>query len=288
VAAKPIEGCREVLEGIAIVGVGLIGGSVGLAARSRKLAKRVIGIGRSAEKLAEAVRLGAIDEVSLELSAVADCDLIVVCTPVGRIANDIRSCAANAKAGTLIIDAGSTKADLASEFEIGLDEIGFVGCHPLAGSHKNGVSAARADLFENRLTIVTPLALTLPVYTDRAKEFWRSLGSRVVEMDPVEHDKILAMTSHLPHLLAAAMAISTPKEWLAYSAGGWRDQTRIAAGEPDNWTQIFLANREMLLKSLNIAQQNIAALRAAIESNDSTALRKLLAQGKEHRDALGD
>jgi prephenate dehydrogenase len=277
-----------VLEGIAIVGVGLIGGSVGLAARSRKLAKRVIGIGRSAEKLAEAVRLGAIDEFSCDFSAVANCDLIVVCTPVGRIAKDIRSCAANAKAGTLIVDAGSTKAEFAWEFESSEWGVEFVGCHPLAGSQKSGVSAARANLFENRLTIITPLTLTLPDSIERAKAFWKSLGSRVVEMDPVEHDKILAMTSHLPHLLAVAMAISTPKEWLEFTAGGWRDQTRIAAGEPDNWTQIFLANREMLRKSLSTAEQNIAALRAAIESNDADALKKLLTKGKEHRDALGD
>lgn len=277
------------LEGIAIVGIGLIGGSVGLAARSRKLAKKVVGIGRSPEKLAEAVRLGAIDQFSLQLTAVAECELVVVCTPVGRIARDVRSCARFAKPGTLFIDAGSTKGDLVWGFDIDpLDGSDFVGCHPLAGSQKSGVTAARDDLFENRLTIVTPLALTNPEAVEKAKAFWKSLGSRVIEMDPVEHDQILAMTSHLPHLLASAMAMTTPQDWLSYSAGGWRDQTRIAAGEPENWTQIFLANREMLLNSLSLVERNISAFRAAIEAKDATALLQLLLKGKEHRDALGD
>lgn len=277
------------LEGIAIVGVGLIGGSVGLAARKRNLAKRVIGIGRSAEKLAEATRLGAINDFSVEFSALQDCKLIVVCTPVGRIVHDIQACALQAKPGTLIIDAGSTKARLVAELENRLPEgVDFVGCHPMAGSQRSGVTAARADLFENRLTIITPGRDSRRAALERAGDFWRSLGCRLLELDPELHDEVLATTSHLPHLLAAAMAMSTPKEWLNCTAGGWRDQTRIAAGEPDNWTQIFLANREMLLKSLDTAEQNIAALRATIERNDAAALRQLLIKGKEHRDALGD
>jgi prephenate dehydrogenase len=278
-----------VLEGIAIVGLGLIGGSVGLAARKRELAKKVIGIGRSSEKLAEAMRLGAIDQFSLDSSAIAECDLVVVCTPVGRIAQDVRCGSRAAKPGTLFIDAGSTKGLLCREFdEEPLDDCDFVGCHPLAGSQKSGVAAARDDLFENRLTIITPLALTNRKAVEGAKAFWSALGSRVVEMDPLEHDQILAMTSHLPHLLASAMAMTTPQDWLPYSAGGWRDHTRIAAGEPENWTQIFLANREMLLHSLSLVERNVSEFRAAIEAQDGAALLQLLRKGKEHRDALGD
>lgn len=274
------------LDGIAIVGVGLIGGSVGLAARQRKLAKKIVGVGRSPEKLAEAVKLGAIDQSSSDFEAAKACEVIVVCTPVGRIASDVRAAAKAAKQGALLVDAGSTKAVLCAD--LANDVVNFVGCHPLAGSQKSGVTAARADLFENRLTIITPTATTSPDLVKQARSFWESLGSRVIEMTPDQHDQILATTSHLPHLLASAMAMTTPKEWLSFTAGGWRDQTRIAAGEPGNWTQIFLANREMLLKSLSIAQQNIEELRAAIESRDANALEKLLIKGKEHRDALGD
>ena len=277
------------LKGIAIVGIGLIGGSVGLAARSRKLSNKVIGIGRSREKLAHARQLGAIDEFSLDFACVADCEVIVICTPVGRIAEDIRACANCASPGALIVDAGSTKAELVGSFEsVPLEGPVFVGCHPLAGSQKSGVIAARADLFENRLTIITPSSKTSTHYVEKAKAFWRSLGSKVVEMDSLEHDHVLAMTSHLPHLLASAMAMSTPKQWLEFTAGGWRDHTRIAAGEPDNWTQIFLANREMLLKSLSVAEKNITDLRTAIQTRDAKALEQLLIKGKEHRDALGD
>lgn len=280
---------REVLKGIAIVGVGLIGGSVGLAARSKSLAKRVVGIGRSHDKLVEAVKLGAVDEFATDLSAVVDCDLVVVCTPVGRIVEDVCTCGKYLRPGALIVDAGSTKGALVEQLSRApLENADFVGCHPLAGSQKSGATAARADLFENRLTIVTPLPDTPATAVKRAFAFWQSLGSRVVEMDPVEHDRILAMTSHLPHLLASAMAMSTPKEWLDFTAGGWRDQTRIAAGEPHNWTQIFLANRTMLLESLTAVQQNITALRQAIEAHDAVATEKLLIKGKEHRDALGN
>ncbi len=277
------------LKGIAIVGIGLIGGSVGLAARSRKLATRVIGIGRSPEKLAKAVQLGAIDEYSLDFAGVADCELIVVCTPVGQIESDVRMAAAKAKPGTLIVDAGSTKAHLSNALESGLPAgIQFVGCHPIAGSQRSGVEAAKADLYENRLTVITPTASAGHEAVQRATQFWRSLGSVTLEVDPALHDEILATTSHLPHLLASAMAMTTPKEWLEFTGGGWRDQTRIAAGEPGNWTQIFLANRDMLLKALANAEQNIGALRTAIESNNASALHQLLIKGKEHRDALGD
>jgi prephenate dehydrogenase len=278
-----------VLEGIAIVGIGLIGGSVGLAARSRKLAKRVVGIGRSAARLVDAVSLGAIDEFALDLAGVEGCDLIVVCTPVGQIASDVLSAAKIAKPGALLVDAGSTKAKLVAEIENSLPKtVEFVGCHPIAGSQRSGAHAARADLFENRLTIVTPTGSTSTGALKRASDFWKALGSRVVEMSPDHHDEVLATTSHLPHLLASAMAMTTPKEWLEFIGGGWRDQTRIAAGEPGNWMQIFLANREMLLRSLHGAEQNIAAFRAALESNDHSALQTLLIKGKEHRDALGD
>lgn len=277
------------LEGIAIVGLGLLGGSVGLAVRRKGLARRVYGIGRSAERLEQAVACGAIDDFALDFSPASRCELVVVCTPVGRIVRDVRAAAEAAKPGTLIVDVGSTKANLAAELSEGLPQgVEFVGCHPIAGSQRSGVESASAELFEKRVTVITPVASTTPDGLARAHAFWRSLGSRTIELDPQRHDRILATTSHAPHLVAAAMAMATPQDWLPFCGGGWRDLTRIAAGSPDNWAQIFLANRAGLLEAIADVEQRIAALRDAIETNQQAALETLLQQGKDHRDALGD
>lgn len=269
---------------IAIVGVGLIGGSIGLAARKRKLAGEVIGIGRDAARLDEAVRLGAITAATTQLEqGPKGADLVIVCTPVESIVEHVRQVAAVADRGTLITDAGSTKAEIVRE----LDGVSpFIGSHPLAGNEKGGVQHASADLFEGRTVIVTPTQKSSASQLQNLKNFWQSLGAKVVEMSAENHDRVVAVTSHLPHLLASAIASATPAEYVTLTAGGWQDTTRIAAGDPALWRQIMLANRDNLLAALGQFDRQLAALRQAIEAGDEANLERLLTEAKRIRDAV--
>jgi prephenate dehydrogenase len=274
---------------VAIVGVGMIGGSIGLALRERKLAKRIIGIGRRAATLQRAIEVGAITDGSLNLEeAVAEADVIVVATPVAQLAEQIRRCAEFAPLKALITDAGSTKAVLVRELDEALPaKTRFVGSHPLAGSEKTGPESALPDLFAGRLVIVTPTRRTRPDTVRDAAAFWTALGADVITMKPEAHDEALAEVSHLPHLLAAVIAQSTPKAHLPIAASGWRDTTRIAAGDAQLWTEILLDNRPNVLKSLARFEKTLAGVRAALERGDSAALQRLLAAAKRNRDAVG-
>lgn len=278
------------IQTLTIVGVGLIGGSIGLAAKRRGLVGHVIGIGRQQASLERACSVGAIDEGNLDLvEGVRRADLVVFCTPVDRIAAQILEGALGCTPGTLITDAGSTKNAIVQNVEGRLPEgVDFVGSHPLAGSEKRGPEHARADLFEGRLTIVTPTPRTNPEALERTVDFWRSLGSSVKVMSPEEHDRGLALTSHLPHLLASALAGILPEELYELTATGFRDTTRVAAGDPSIWTGIFTQNRTAVLDVLRRLTIQLAQFREALEQGDAAAMDSLLAQGKQVRDALGN
>jgi prephenate dehydrogenase len=281
---------------VAIVGVGLIGGSIGLALRKRRLVGEVIGIGRSESGLAKAKKLGAIDQFTTELAAgVADADVVIVCTPVDTIAEFVRQVSAACPATALITDAGSTKEAIVSAIE--RQQSGrtggphFVGSHPLAGDHRTGVDFARADLLDGRKVIVTPTGASNSSAVERIAEFWRNVGAEVVEMSPAEHDAGLAATSHLPHVVAFALAAATPQHLLPLAASGWRDTTRIAGGDPNLWRPIFTSNREQILAALERFEQSIGELRDALSAGDDRRLLEILEQAgkiKSKRDALGD
>ncbi|HXD87933.1 MAG TPA: prephenate dehydrogenase/arogenate dehydrogenase family protein [Urbifossiella sp.] len=275
-------------EQITIVGVGLIGGSIGLAAKARGIARCVVGAGRDPAKLAKAERLGAIDRGTPRLEeAVENADLVAVCTPVDLIASTILRAAPHCKPGTLFTDGGSTKATIVKDVTSqALERIAFVPAHPIAGSEKNGVEYARADLFEDRLTILTPIASGDPALESVAA-FWKALGSRIAIMSPADHDKALASTSHLPHAVASAVAGITPRDWLPLSAGGFRDVTRIAAGDPHLWTPIFLENREAVLAALDRFTHRLDEFQQLVDSGNAAGLARWLADGKQVRDALG-
>ncbi len=272
-----------------IVGVGLIGGSIGLAAKHRGLARHVIGAGRRQATLDRARELGAIDETCLDYgAAVQRADFVVFCTPVDCIVEQVVNAAATCKSGVLLTDAGSTKATIVAGIEGRLPGgVEFIGSHPLAGSEKRGPEFAEAELFQDRLTIVTPTARTPPAAVERISAFWQALGSRVRIMAPEEHDQALAVTSHLPHLLAAALAGMLPPELHGLTATGFRDTTRIAAGDPALWTAIFEHNRESLLAALDSVGGRLERFREAIQQRDVVALTELLTQAKQVRDALG-
>jgi prephenate dehydrogenase len=276
-------------ERVTIAGVGLIGGSVGLAARSRRVARIVVGTGRDAGNLAKAQQLGAIDHGTTDLAdAVREADLIVVCTPVDCIASTILRAAPHCKRGAIFTDGGSTKGNIIREVGNSLlAGVSFVPAHPLAGSEKNGVENARADLFDNRITILTPVASAAPEAVERIATFWRVLGSSIVTMTPEAHDLALAATSHLPHVVAAAVAGITPPNLLKLSAGGFRDVTRIAGGDPHLWTAIVQANRDAVLAALDRFTTRLDDFRRLLESGDGAGLKQWLAEAKQVRDALG-
>lgn len=275
---------------LTIVGVGLIGGSIGLAAKQRGVARRVRGLGRRQASLERALSVGAIDEAHFDsAAALGGADLVVVCTPVDQIAEQVIRFARHCKPDAVLTDAGSTKVRIVEQIDNQLSPSGpsFVGSHPLAGSEKRGPEFADANLFDNRCTVVTPTTHTHPAALAKTIDFWRSLGSRVRVMPPVDHDRALAMTSHLPHLVAAALAGTLPPELHDLTAGGMRDTTRIAAGDPGLWTAIFRHNQTPLLNALGRLEGRIAEFRQALVDADGAAIERLLRQAKEVRDALG-
>lgn len=272
---------------IAIIGVGLIGGSIGLAVRERGLAGEIVGIGRRKVSLDKALACQAIDQAATDLpTAVKTADLVIVATPVDRIVDAVREAAA-AEPAALLTDAGSAKASICHELTA---ELGgrFVGSHPLAGDHRSGPEYARSDLFEGRTVIVTPSDQTPEVLVASISQFWRQLGAQVKTMPPDQHDQALAATSHLPHLTAAALAAATPSAWLDLAATGWADATRIAAGDPALWAQIFAANRGGLLAALDRFDEQLGALREAVDAENWQFVEQLLINAKRIRDALGD
>lgn len=279
------------MNSVAIVGVGLIGGSIGLAARRAGI-KRVVGIGRNRDRLEEALRLDAITEIlclSDDLSAgLAEVELIVVCTPVGLIVDQIRELAPHARPGTLFTDGGSTKRSIAEALDGPLaGNCRFVGSHPLAGSEKTGVDHAQADLFEGRVAMITPTTNSRAEDVQRLAGFWEALGARVVQIAPDEHDLAMAATSHMPHAVAVALAAFLPDEFAGLTGTGFSDTSRLAAGDPDMWLQIFLDNRQHVGNSIRNFIEELQQLAELIEDADATELEKYLTRAKKKRDALG-
>ncbi len=281
-------------EQAAIVGVGLIGGSIGLALRRAGVARRIIGVGRSAANLQRAIACGAIDQLVLESAGeLPEVDLVIVCTPVDHVAKHVAWWANSAANGALVTDAGSTKARIVSEVDAQLHEHNprqarFIGSHPLAGSEKAGVEYARENLFDSRVVVITPTDRTPPSAIVEAQELWKSLGAGVIPMTPAAHDQAVAATSHLPHVVATALAAVTPPDLLKLAAGGWLDTTRVAAGDVSLWQQILLENREPVLAALAKIEEELHLWRRALEQRDAAAIEALLQQGKTIRDAVGN
>jgi len=270
---------------VTVVGVGLIGGSVGLALRSRSLARRVVGVGRSESSLAEARRLGVIDDYSTDLAGgLQGAEVAVVCTPVDRVADFARRAAAVGPAGLLVTDAASTKRTIVEDVE--RDDRGraaFVGAHPIAGWERQGAAHADGRLFDGRVCVLTPTERTPDDRLRRARVFWSSIGCRLVETSPEGHDRALAMTSHLPHAVSAALARTVPAESLPLAAGAYRDGTRVAGADAALWTAIFLENRRPLLDALDAFAAEVASFREALERSDADALRSWWDDGRARR-----
>lgn len=277
------------LETLAIVGVGLIGGSIGLAVRRRGVANRIIGVDQDPETLRLASSAGLIDEGMQDLAAAAArANLLVFCTPVDRIVAQVLEAAPHCRPGTLLTDVGSTKSSIVFEIDESLPpHVAFVGSHPLAGSEKQGPGHANPDLFMNRVVAVTPTARTKPVALAQTVGFWQRLGASVRQLSPEEHDDALALTSHLPHLVAPALAGILPRHWRELTASGFRDTTRLAESNPALWTTILRTNRKAVLRELDRYLSRLQQFREALSEDDSNALLRLLKEGKKAKDDIG-
>lgn len=273
---------------VAIVGVGLLGGAIGMALRQRNLVGEVVGIGRNRQNLDKAAKLGAIDRPAGSLAeGVAHAELVIICTPVDVVAATAIEAARSISPAGWLTDVASTKGEIVGEIESALPAGKFVGSHPLAGDHRSGVEYARPDLFVGKQVIVTPTSTTPSELTCRAAELWRLLDATVVEMSPDEHDQALAHTSHLPHLVASALALCTPSEVRRLAARGWLDTTRVAAGDASLWRPIFASNRAEVAGAVAKFQHHLDRLVAALHDQDDEQLEQLLAEGKKNRDAVG-
>jgi prephenate dehydrogenase len=276
---------------VAIVGLGLIGGSLARDLKEKKIAGKVSAYGRSIERLKAARSLGLIDECCERFEdGSADVDAVVIATPVGIIAEQALSIAPYLRSGAVITDVGSVKGPIVSELESRMPEgISFIGGHPIAGTENSGYEASCSGLFENRVCILTPTVNTDARAMERVKSLWAAAGSRVVLMDVATHDKIIAAISHLPHMVAFSLvnALAEMKDFeqniLQYSAGGFRDFTRIAASDPVMWRDIALMNRDNLLTTLDFFMRSLGDLRDAIQAGDSTKLEALFRRSRDTR-----
>ncbi len=277
---------RVRFERVAVVGLGLLGGSLAGAARARGVAKRVVGVSRGRETAAAAVSAGLADEGTADLAAgVAGADLVVLCTPVSAMAETLRRAAPQLAPGAIVTDVGSVKARLVDTLP-GLLPPGvhYVGAHPMAGSHHTGLRHARKDLFEGAACVQTPTASTPPAALARVRGFWGALGARLFERDPAQHDAQVAWVSHLPHAVAFAYAASlaaAPAEAFALRGTGFRDFTRIAASDPELWADILATNAKALAGPLAASAQALARLARAIEAEDAAAVHRFLAAASE-------
>lgn len=282
--------CMPFWNRVVIIGVGMLGGSIALALRQRGLAGCIAGTGRNLEKLEQSRRSGIIDEcyTSIEPAAL-DADLVIACTPVQRIASDLLAASQWAKPSTLLTDVGSTKQAIVAELEGKIRKGLFVGSHPLAGSEKSGAEHAKDSLLENRLVLITPSGTTQPEATQQATALWCALGANVREIPAQKHDEILAQTSHLPHLIASALAAQTSPEHLDFVAAGWRDCTRIAGGDPELWCQILRENRLPVLRAVENFAKVLSEWQSALELDQPAQILNLLSSGKSIRDqAVGN
>ena len=277
---------------LAIVGVGLLGGSVAKAARSGGLARRIVGVGRDPERLRPAVDDGTLDTAVTDLDAgVREADVILLAAPVLAIEGLLERVWGGAADGALITDVGSTKRNIVRTAErlAVTRPLGFVGSHPLAGSEQAGYRVARADLFRGATVVVTPTEKTELAALKTTTGLWEALGARVTSLDPETHDRTVAAISHLPHLIACALVDAAGRVEpgaLELAARGFRDTTRIAGGDPDMWTEIFLANRDALTAGIEAFRQALGDLQRVIDAGRADTLRAELARIKAIREQL--
>jgi cyclohexadieny/prephenate dehydrogenase len=265
---------------VAIIGLGLLGGSIGLAIKARGLPIATTGWDRDPSVRERAAQRELVDHVyDTPEAAVADADLVILCVPVGAMGDAARAIAAGLAPHAIISDVGSSKAAVAAALAEALPGACIIPAHPVAGTEQSGPEAGFATLFAGRWCIITPPDGVDPAALEALSEFWTALGSKVELMDAAHHDLVLAVTSHIPHLIAYTIVGTasdledvTQSEVIKYSAGGFRDFTRIAASDPVMWRDVFLTNKGAVLEMLGRFTEDLTALQRAIRSGDGDTL----------------
>ncbi|VAV94473.1 Cyclohexadienyl dehydrogenase [hydrothermal vent metagenome] len=282
----------KLFDRVCLIGLGLIGSSLGAAIHKFGLADHVSGYARSKETRDTAVKIGFVDSIhETAAQAAANADLIIICAPIGAMEAITREIAPVLKDGSILTDVGSVKKAVVAAIEPHLQNtVHFIPGHPIAGSEKSGPESGFAELFTNRWCILTPLENSDQTAVDKLRDFWLALGSPVEIMTPSHHDNVLAITSHLPHLIAYSIVSTasdlenvTQSEVIKFSAGGFRDFTRIAASDPTMWRDVFLTNKEAVLEMLGRFSEDLSALQRSIRWSDGDALFDLFTRSRETR-----
>lgn len=283
------------IERLCIVGVGLIGGSLALALKQAGYCREVVGVGRSQANLDLALQLGVIDRATTDAAeGVANADMVMLSVPVGSTETVCRQIAKSLPETAILTDAGSVKGSVVEQVEKAFDgqlPANFVPGHPIAGTEKSGAGAAFPELYQNRRVLLTPLEQTSVAATEKVQAMWETAGAIVEILGVEHHDRVLAATSHLPHMLAFGLVDSLAKqekseEIFRYAAGGFRDFTRIASSDPTMWRDICIHNRDSILNALKAYEQDLSEIHDAILSSDEERLQTIFARAKHARDNL--
>ena len=280
------------IDRLAIVGLGLLGGSAAAGARRRGLAREIVAVGRRAEALAGALKDGVVDRATTDLAeGVREADFILLATPVATLEALLPEVWHAARAEAIVTDVGSTKRAIVATAEklARSRPLAFVGAHPMAGSEQSGYAAAQPGLFDGATVILTPTERTDPAAIKRVSEFWEALGSRVVALDPDAHDRVVAAISHLPHLVAFALVETVARldpSALGLSGQGFKDATRIAGSDPRLWRDVFITNRRALAESLAIFRAVLDDLERPVAAGDAAGLEATLARVRAIRQSL--
>ncbi|MEN2986053.1 MAG: prephenate dehydrogenase/arogenate dehydrogenase family protein [Thermodesulfovibrionaceae bacterium] len=281
---------KEGFNTVLVVGVGLIGGSLALALKEKKITKTVIGYSRNIERLKKAVTKGIIDDFTDALDKTSQADLVVLATPVSVFEALISQMRDYIKKDTIIIDVGSVKGSIVEKIERLLpSEVYFVGTHPIAGSEKTGFEYARADLFINSKVIITPTDKTAMSALEKVTQMWKHIGADVEFMSPEQHDRVYALVSHLPHLLSYCLVETVAqfdKFFINYAGSGFRDITRVAKSSPELWSDIFITNRENILNFLEMFTNKLKQMRDLILKENITQLKAFLESARKLRESI--
>ncbi|MFH1791240.1 MAG: prephenate dehydrogenase [Candidatus Omnitrophota bacterium] len=274
---------------IAVIGVGMIGGSIGLAVKKRGMAREVCGICRREVSAWAARKSGAVDTVTMDFNVgLKGADLIIIAAPVGKIVDIAMKVAEYAGRGAIVTDVGSTKGEIVAAIERAMPRhLKFVGGHPMAGSEKSGVSAADPGIFKNSLCILTKTARTDLRALKCVMKFWEGLGAMCPVLSPKLHDRYISFISHLPHVTASGLCAAVEPASLMYASTGFRDTTRIAASDPDLWSDIFLTNRRAVLSSIKKYMGVIGKIERTIRNRDRKGLRAILEKAGKTRGRIG-
>tara|TARA_B100001939_G_scaffold312710_1_gene296063 strand:+ start:326 stop:1219 length:894 start_codon:yes stop_codon:yes gene_type:complete len=283
---------KNLFDTVSIIGIGLIGSSIARGIKKHNIANKVVGYAKTLKTREKAMDLGYMDQVFDSANdAIKDADLVILCVPVGANRDIMIEISDNLSEGTILTDVGSVKAEVIKQLkDIIPDKVSFIPAHPIAGTEFSGPESGFAELFDHKWCVLTPYEKSKKQDIKKVKNFWERLGMNVDEMSPEYHDLVLAITSHIPHLIAynivgtaTNLAEITRKEVTKYAAGGFRDFTRIASSDPIMWRDIFLNNQEAVLEMLDKFSDDLSSLREAIEKKDGKELQKYFTKTRDIR-----